>query len=98
MSPFFWASAQSDFHWKSGRAASTHFQLTPAMVNMSVTGWHLPSPCRPTSKGQPALAPTSPSPVQSTTRLARYAWRPDLFWTTTPVTAPSSTRAAANWV
>ncbi len=27
MSPFFWASAQRDFHWKSGRAASTQLPV-----------------------------------------------------------------------
>ncbi len=54
------------------------------MRNISVIGCTSASPARPTSKGAPARAATSPSPVASTMARAMTTIGPDFVSNTTP--------------
>ncbi len=80
----------------SPTASSAAGASTWPMRNMVVGKSPLPWPS-PTSKGTPAKAATSASPLASMKALARIAWRPDLVSTTSAaMRLPSSTTAAAS--
>ncbi|MNK50916.1 hypothetical protein D3C87_698040 [compost metagenome] len=79
----------------SPTASSAAGASTWPMRNMVVGNSPLPWPS-PTSKGTPAKAATSASPLASMKALARIAWRPDFVSTTSaPMRAPSCSTAAA---